>query len=86
MKVYFKNSKGKERIIGKASCKKGKAREKSTKIINDFLDSKNYKAPYWRITYHENNVHIDVGSWSEFFRIELAECEKYEVGNVEGTN
>lgn len=86
MKVYFKNSKGKERIIGKASCKKGKVREKSTKIINDFLDSRNYKAPYWRITQHENNVHIDVGSWSEFFRIELAEGEKYEFGNFERTN
>ena len=86
MKVYFKNSKGKERIIGKASCKRGKVREKSTKIINNFLESKNYKPPYWRITQHENNVHIDVGSWSEFFRIELAEGEKYEFGNVEGTN
>ena len=84
MKVYFKNSKGKERIIGKASCKRGKTREKSTKIINDFLESKNYKAPYWRIAQHGNNIHIDVGSWSEFFRIELAEGEKYEFKNFEG--
>lgn len=78
MKVYFKNSIGKEKLIGKASCKRGKAREKSNKIINEFLESKNYNAPYWRIMQHENNVHIDVGSWSEFFRVELGEGETYE--------
>ena len=56
------------------------------KIINDFLESRNYKAPYWRITQHGNNIHIDVGSWSEFFRIELEDGEKYEFGKFEGTN
>ena len=58
---------------------KEKVLEVCDKIINDFLTSKNYKAPYWRITVHDNNVHIDVGSWSEFFRIELEKGEKYEL-------
>lgn len=64
-KVYFTNhSKRTSREIGK-----GRNLEKAQRVVYRFLKEKHYTSPYWRFSYDENGVWIDVGSWSEFFNI-----------------
>lgn len=48
---------------------KGRNLRKAEYIIYRFLKEKHYTSPYWRFSYDENGVWIDVGSWSEFFNI-----------------
>ena len=64
MKVYFENSLGEEREIGKC-----KDLNEGLDIITDFLKEKNYKYCYIRFWADEKGTHYDVGSHSEFFRI-----------------
>jgi len=65
-KVYFANSSRKPpREIGR-----NRSLKKARRVIYRFLESKNYKAPYWRGWYDEYQGYCyDVGSWSEFFYI-----------------
>ena len=64
-KVYFTNpSKRTSREIGKS-----RNLEKAQRVVYRFLKEKHYTSPYWRFSYDENGVWIDVGSWSEFFNI-----------------
>lgn len=65
MKVYFKNSKGKERIIGECEDK-----GEGWKIISLFLKERDYKVYYIREWTNDTGTHYDVGSHSEFFRIQ----------------
>lgn len=62
MKLYFKNSQGKERLIAECETTKDVSRE-----IHKFLDDHNYKSYYSRSWGDEEKVMIDVGSYSEFF-------------------
>lgn len=48
---------------------KGRNLKKAEYIIYRFLKEKHYTSPYWRFSYDENGVWIDIGSWSEFFNI-----------------
>lgn len=69
MKVYFRNSMGKEIFIGEAED--GKAADK---IIKRFCDDRNFKIYYTRQWLDENDKNrtwVDVGSHTEFFIIEM---------------
>lgn len=65
-KVLFENSLGNKKVIGQANNKK-----EAFKIIDDFLDNHNYKCYYKRTWEKDGFTIVDVGSWSEFFYIEL---------------
>jgi hypothetical protein len=62
LKLYFKNSQGRERLIAECETTKDVSRE-----IHKFLDDHNYKSYYSRSWGDEEKVMIDVGSYSEFF-------------------
>lgn len=63
--IEFENTYGERRKIGSTAN-----RLKANRIIQKFLNSHNYKAPYWRINAIEDEVEqIDVGSYTEFFYI-----------------
>ena len=68
MKVVFVNSKNILREIGQCS-----KRKEAFMIINKFLDEHDFKSYYMRTSCIKdsdgNYIWIDVGSWSEFFRI-----------------
>lgn len=64
MKLYFKNSQGKERLI--AECE---TLDEIHEEISNFLDKHNFKCYYTRSWGDEEGVTIDVGSHSEFFKI-----------------
>ena len=63
--LYFENSQGKRREIGKPKTEK-----EAFKIIHQFLDDHNYKSYYTRTWLNQENLKekiYDVGSHSEFF-------------------
>jgi len=64
MEVFFKDSKGKERLL-----KEVETIEEINKVVNDFLKEHNYKSYYCRVMGLENKqgVMLDVGSYTEFF-------------------
>ena len=80
MKLYFKNSQGKERLI--AECE---TVQEVHKEIDKFLNEHNFKSYYMRSWGNEDAVTIDVGSHSEFFRIKGISHSEYIKGlNKEG--
>lgn len=65
MNLYFKNSQGKERLIGSNVANESEA----MKIIKGFCDERNFTIYYYR-TWERDNVKIfDVGSHTEFFHL-----------------
>ena len=67
--VYFENSRKVRREIGAASTE-----QDAYKIIMDFLKGYNYPCYYTRSWLTENEeMCVDVGSWSEFFYIKMTE-------------
>lgn len=82
MKLYFRNSRNQERLI--AECET--IQEVDT-VIKQFLAEHNYKSYYIRIWYEpegtktpygikeESRFIYDVGSWSEFFELEVTNEE-----------
>lgn len=72
LRLYFKNSQGKERLIAECKTVKDVGCE-----INKFLEEHNYKSYYSRSWEVDGRVKIDVGSWSEFFYIEGITYEEY---------
>lgn len=62
MKLYFENSKGKKKLLGKYKTEKGAVRR-----INRFCEDHNFKIYYMRIVEHDEYKWYDVGSHSEFF-------------------
>lgn len=63
MELYFENSYGKRRLIGRP-----KNAEESWKMIHGFCDERNFKIYYVRSWNTENGEkHYDVGSHTEFF-------------------
>lgn len=66
MKVYFRNSSGRELRIGEADDDK-----QASKIIKRFCDDRNFKIHYTRKWLGDDGREvIDVGSHTEFFIIE----------------
>ena len=65
MKLFFQNSKGKERLIAEPTN-----REETYKEINKFLDDHNFKSYYTRVWEADGRLMFDVGSWSEVFILE----------------
>lgn len=66
-KLYFENSYGERRIIAEVSCKAEAIDE-----IYNFCNDRSFKIYYvrsWEIP--EGFVKYDVGSWSEFFYLEV---------------
>lgn len=69
MKLYFKNSSGKRRLIAKP-----KNHEEVMKEINKFCSDRNFKIHYTRTWVGGDGLKVfDVGSWSEFFYLDLEE-------------
>lgn len=63
MKLYFRNSRGQERMIAEPTDEK-----ECYKEIQKFLDEHNFKSYYTRTwTEEDGSKWYDVGSWSEFF-------------------
>ena len=63
--VYFENSFGQRRLIGTAFTE-----QDAYKIIMDFLKGYNYPCYYTRSWLNpDDEICVDVGSWSEFFYI-----------------
>ena len=80
MKLYFKNSQGKERLI--AECE---TVQDAHKEIDKFLNEHNFKSYYSRSWGNEDGVTIDVGSHSEFFVLREISFSDYIDGlNKEG--
>jgi hypothetical protein len=75
MKLIFQNSRNEERVIAECSTI-----EEVHKEINKFLDTHNFKSYYTRVMPdgdNPNRVILDVGSWSEFFKIDGVTFEDY---------
>ena len=72
MKLYFRNSQGKERLI--AECE---TLNEIHEEISDFLDEHNFKCYYTRSWEVDGRVKIDVGSWSEFFLVDGITHDEY---------
>lgn len=72
MKLYFKNSQGEERLI--AECE---TVQEAHKEINKFLDEHNFKCYYTRSWGNEDGVTIDVGSYSEHFKLKDISHDEY---------
>ena len=64
MKLSFRNSQGKERLIAEID----NADDVMTEI-KKFCEERDFKIPYYRVwgNLDEDGVKYDVGSWSEFF-------------------
>lgn len=63
--LYFINAEGKERLLGKYGSK-----QEWGKRLSEFLAQHNYKSYYYRYnTLSHNEMTIDVGSHSEFFKV-----------------
>lgn len=64
-KIFFENSQGIEREIGKSETE-----ELGFNIISAFLKEHNYKSYYYNCHYMEDKgLWVDVGSHTEFFYI-----------------
>lgn len=72
MNVYFENSEGNKRIIGKNIP----THKDAYKCINEFLGNHNFKSYYMRTWYDGDYTVVDVGSHTEFFLIDanIMEC------------
>lgn len=64
MKLYFKNSSGKELLIANVEDE-----DESMCEIKKFCEERDYKIPYWRCwgDLDKYGITYDVGSWSENF-------------------
>ena len=71
MKLLFKNSEGKERVIADVKDEKEAYTE-----MNKFCDERNFTIYYVRVMAHGNRRCYDVGSWSEFFYLEYPSEEE----------
>lgn len=62
MKVEFEDSYGKRRVIAEV-----KDSNEARRTMMKFLENRNFRSYYQRYTVINNEVQIDVGSWTEFF-------------------
>lgn len=64
MELFFVNQRGEERSFGIFEDK-----EACFLFIDKFLEEKKYKSYYKRTWSERGMTMVDVGSWSEFFKI-----------------
>ena len=72
MKLYFKDSQGKERLVAESDTVGAIHKE-----IKRFLDEHGFISYYSRSWETDGRIKIDVGSWSEFFFIEGITHDEY---------
>lgn len=74
MKLYFRNSHGKLRVIAEPTNEK-----ECLAAINQFLEEHDFKSYYTRVWINPDTKRkiYDVGSHTEFFEMELSD-EEYE--------
>ena len=63
---YFKRSNGELVLLAE-----NVSEEEAMVKMKEFLDDHNYKSYYIRVCQHGNEIHYDVGSWSEHFELKL---------------
>ena len=63
---YFKRSNGELVLLAE-----NVSEEEAMVKMKEFLDDHNYKSYYTRVCQHGNEIHYDVGSWSEHFELKL---------------
>lgn len=73
MLLYFEDKRGQRRVISTPTTIKD-----MWKDIRAFLSDHNYKAPYIKINFGENEWVIDLGSWNEFFIVKDFDDEDYK--------
>lgn len=67
MKLYFKNSKGKEKLIAEPTT-----RNELWSKVSEYLDVIGFKSYYTRILGNDTEFTIDYGSHTEFFIVKEA--------------
>ena len=72
MKLFFRNSRGEERVIAEPSNG-----EEVNKEINKFLDDHKFKSYYTRVWEADGRLVFDVGSHTEFFLLEGMSFEEW---------
>lgn len=72
MKLYFRGSNQKDRLLSKCTSLHEVKQE-----IDEFLNNHNFKSYYTRIWYDKktNRFIYDVGSHTEFFEVEMTQKE-----------
>lgn len=68
MKLYFENSQGNERLIAEVQNEK-----EAFKEINKFCEERNFKIYYVRSWMSNGRKKYDVGSYTEFFYLDINE-------------
>lgn len=72
MKLYFRGSNGKERVIAEPSNV-----DEVSKEIKKFINDHNFKSYYTRVWEENGRLKFDVGSHTEFFYLEDINFEEY---------
>ena len=78
LKLIFKNSNGKERVIAEP-----KDIDECFKEINKFLEDHNFQSYYTRMWMEAGRLKFDVGSYTEFFYVEGVTLEEVDRNNAE---
>ena len=73
MKVYFRDSHGKKRLLKEVETKEG-----VWKVIQKFLDDHNFTSYYTRLWFADGYTWFDVGSHTEYFLVDENLMEQYE--------
>lgn len=75
MKLYFKNSKGKEKLIAEPTT-----HNELWSKINEYLDEIDFESYYTRIMGNDTEFTIDYGSHTEFFIVKEVSSPTYVIG------
>ncbi len=73
MKVYFRDSYGKKRLLKEVETK-----ENAWRVIQEFLDDHDFTSYYTRLWFTEGYTWFDVGSHTEYFLVDENLMEQYE--------
>lgn len=79
MKLYFRSSNGKERVIAEPLNV-----EEVSKEIKKFIDDHNFKSYYTRVLEEDGRLKFDVGSHTEFFYLKGMTFEEYRKASKGG--
>ena len=73
MKVYFRDSHGKKRLLKEVETKEG-----AWKIMQKFMDDHNFTCYYTRLWFTDGYTWFDVGSHTEYFLVDENLMGQYE--------
>lgn len=73
MKVYFRDSHGKKRLLKEVETK-----EDAWKVMQNFMDDHNFKCYYARLWFEDGYTWFDVGSHTEYFLVDENLMGQYE--------